>query len=196
MTWYPKEFVNVPMTDMRMRADPSSGYPGRTYKFYQGNKVFEFGHGLSYTSYSYEFSKVSHKELHLNALGTVIQTADKFDSNKQRRYVVVSDSESEPCKAMKLTASVRVSNKGEMKGTHPVLLFVRQENPSNGSPMKKLVAFESVELGAGETTQVEFEMRPCEHLTTANEDGVMAIEEGNHLLRVGDSQFPINILLD
>ncbi|KAJ8430417.1 hypothetical protein Cgig2_025844 [Carnegiea gigantea] len=196
MTWYPKEFVNVPMTDMRMRADPSSGYPGRTYKFYQGNKVFEFGHGLSYTSYSYEFIKVSHKELHLNVLGTVIQTADKFDSNKQRRYVVVSDSESEPCKAMKLTASVRASNKGEMKGTHPVLLFVRQENPSNGSPMKKLVGFESVELGAGETTQVEFEMRPCEHLTTANEDGVMAIKEGNHLLMVGDSQFPLNILLD
>jgi len=194
MTWYPKEFVKVPMTDMRMR--PSSGYPGRTYKFYQGTKVFEFGHGLSYTSYSYEFSKVSHKELHLNALGNVVQMADRSDSSTQRRYVVVSDTESEPCTAMKLTASVRVSNDGEMKGTHPVLLFVKQENPSNGSPMKKLVGFESVELGSRETTQVEFEMRPCEHLTTANEDGVMAIEEGSHLLMVGDKQFPITILLD
>ncbi|KAL0368808.1 UNVERIFIED_CONTAM: putative beta-D-xylosidase 7 [Sesamum calycinum] len=29
----------VPMTDMRMRADPSTGYPGRTYRFYGGTKT-------------------------------------------------------------------------------------------------------------------------------------------------------------
>ncbi|KAF2291522.1 hypothetical protein GH714_025105 [Hevea brasiliensis] len=44
MTWYPQEFVKVPMTDMRMRPDYSSGYPGRTYRFYKGQNVFEFVH--------------------------------------------------------------------------------------------------------------------------------------------------------
>ncbi|GJT99494.1 retrotransposon protein, putative, ty1-copia subclass [Tanacetum coccineum] len=34
MTSYPKEFANVEMMDMRMRPCPSSGYPGRTYRFY------------------------------------------------------------------------------------------------------------------------------------------------------------------
>jgi hypothetical protein len=34
ITWYPKDYIKVPMTDMRMRADPSTGYPGRTYRFY------------------------------------------------------------------------------------------------------------------------------------------------------------------
>nr|GEX78139.1 probable beta-D-xylosidase 7 [Tanacetum cinerariifolium] len=55
MTWYPKEFANVEMTDMRMRPDPSSGYPGRTYRFYSGKTVFDFGYGLSYSNYSYKF---------------------------------------------------------------------------------------------------------------------------------------------
>ncbi|KAJ7965685.1 Glycoside hydrolase [Quillaja saponaria] len=39
VTWYPADFIKVPMTDMRMRPDPSSGYPGRTSRFYTGKKV-------------------------------------------------------------------------------------------------------------------------------------------------------------
>ncbi|KAJ1438269.1 Immunoglobulin-like fold [Sesbania bispinosa] len=41
MTWYPKDFIKVPMTDMRMRADPTSGYPGRTYRFYTVSELGE-----------------------------------------------------------------------------------------------------------------------------------------------------------
>ena len=54
------------MTDMRMRADPASGYPGRTYRFYTGPKVYEFGYGLSYTKYSYKLLSLSHSTLHIN----------------------------------------------------------------------------------------------------------------------------------
>ncbi|XP_042045622.1 probable beta-D-xylosidase 6 isoform X3 [Salvia splendens] len=43
MTWYPESFTRVPMNDMNMRADPSRGYPGRTYRFYTGDRVFGFG---------------------------------------------------------------------------------------------------------------------------------------------------------
>ncbi len=32
---------------------PSSTSPGRTYKFYTGQPIFEFGYGLSYTNFSY-----------------------------------------------------------------------------------------------------------------------------------------------
>ncbi|TVU02887.1 hypothetical protein EJB05_51595, partial [Eragrostis curvula] len=40
VTWYPEEFTKFPMTDMRMRADPASGYPGRSYRFYNGKTVY------------------------------------------------------------------------------------------------------------------------------------------------------------
>lgn len=33
--------------------------PGRTYKYYQGEPLFEFGHGLSYSSFSYECQAIN-----------------------------------------------------------------------------------------------------------------------------------------
>ncbi|RVW22014.1 Beta-xylosidase/alpha-L-arabinofuranosidase 2 [Vitis vinifera] len=37
MTWYPQSYIDkVPMTNMNMRPDPASGYPGRTYRFTLG----------------------------------------------------------------------------------------------------------------------------------------------------------------
>lgn len=189
MTWYPKQFVKVPMTDMRMRADPSSGYPGRTYRFYRGRKVFEFGHGLSYTTYSYKFISVPQKNLKLNSIGSA-EVVKNLDS---MRYIVVSNMDSDACRAMKLSANVGVKNEGEMEGKHPVLLYVRQENTTNGSPMKKLVAFESVNLKAGEKTELQFELSPCEHLSNAHQYGLMVVEEGTHFLVVGDQQFPITV---
>ena len=49
-TQYPAEYVNqVPMTDQAFR--PSSSSPGRTYRFYSGEAVYPFGHGLSYTTF-------------------------------------------------------------------------------------------------------------------------------------------------
>ena len=45
ITFYPASYVDeVSMFDMSMR--PSSTNPGRTYKFYTGQPVFEFGFGF------------------------------------------------------------------------------------------------------------------------------------------------------
>ncbi len=53
ITFYPGSYVNeMSMLDMRMR--PSNVSPGRTYKFYTGQPVYEFGYGLSYTTFSYQ----------------------------------------------------------------------------------------------------------------------------------------------
>ncbi|DBA00626.1 TPA: hypothetical protein N0F65_007755 [Lagenidium giganteum] len=37
--------------DMHMRPYPPTGNPGRTYRFYTGQPVFPFGHGLSFTTF-------------------------------------------------------------------------------------------------------------------------------------------------
>ena len=58
ITQYPAAYVDaIPMTDMALR--PSSSSPGRTYKWYTGTPVFEFGFGLSYTNFSYSGLSVS-----------------------------------------------------------------------------------------------------------------------------------------
>ena len=61
MTWYPQEFVKTAMKNMKMHPNHHTGYPGRTYRFYTGKKVFEFGQGLSYSRYSYNFSSTTIK---------------------------------------------------------------------------------------------------------------------------------------
>ncbi|KAK6938171.1 Glycoside hydrolase family 3 C-terminal domain [Dillenia turbinata] len=184
ITWYPKDFIRVPMTDMRMRPDPSSGYPGRTYRFYKGETVFEYGYGLSYSNYAYEFASTEHKKLYLNQ--TAVSDATKnLDSD---RFILVSELGSDACEKMKYSETIRVKNEGEMVGKHPVLLFVAIGQPKEGRPIKRLIGFESVTLKAGESTEMDFTVSPCEHLSSTNEDGMMAMEEGLHYMVVGNEK--------
>ncbi|KAJ6631270.1 Beta-xylosidase/alpha-L-arabinofuranosidase 2 [Pseudolycoriella hygida] len=54
-TFYDTNFLDqVTLQDMNMR--PVNGSPGRTYRFFTGNPVYPFGHGLSYTSFQYTFA--------------------------------------------------------------------------------------------------------------------------------------------
>ncbi|CAA2995158.1 probable beta-D-xylosidase 7 [Olea europaea subsp. europaea] len=192
VTWYPKDFTRVPMTDMRMRPEPSSGYPGRTYRFYNGKKVFEFGYGLSYSTYTYEFVSSTPNTLHLNLL---LNSRTKTESSSSLHSLSVSDMGTETCEKAKFSALVGVENSGEVAGKHPVLLFARHDRPSNQSPLKQLVGFQSVSLNSGERTEVEFEISPCEHLSTATEDGLMVIEEGYRYLMLEDKEYLINIVI-
>ncbi|XP_027093443.1 probable beta-D-xylosidase 7 [Coffea arabica] len=193
LTWYPKEFVNIPMTDMRMRPDPSSGYPGRTYRFYNGKKVFEFGYGLSYSTYSYNFVKVAQSTLYLNQLSATAQVT--ATSSNAARYLAVSEMSRDSCEKAKFSTVVGVENSGDLAGKHPVLLFVRQAKATNGNPIKQLIGFQRVSLDAGAKAEIEFTLSPCEHLSGANEDGLMVMEEGSRYLVVGDKEYPINVVI-
>ncbi|KAK7275747.1 hypothetical protein RIF29_16869 [Crotalaria pallida] len=190
ITWYPKDFIRVPMTDMRMRADPSSGYPGRTYRFYTGPKVYEFGYGLSYSKYSYEFVSVTKNNIHINQSSTHLTV----ENSETIRYKLVSELGEETCQSASVSVTLGVTNNGTMAGKHPVLLFMRQAKQRNGNPMKQLVGFQSVKLDAGEKVQLGFELSPCEHLSRANEAGLKVIEEGSYLLLAGEEEYPINII--
>jgi hypothetical protein len=58
-TFYSSEFLEqASMSDMNMRPNPETGFPGRTYRFYQGLPIFEFGFGLSYTTFDYNLVQV------------------------------------------------------------------------------------------------------------------------------------------
>ncbi|KAF2296800.1 hypothetical protein GH714_002071 [Hevea brasiliensis] len=188
MTWYPQEFTKVPMTDMRMRSQPSSGYPGRTYRFYKGKKVFEFGYGLSYSNYTYEFVSATQNNIYLRSLGDKI-----VENSNPISYKTISELGAELCEKSKFSVIVRVKNQGKMSGKHPVLLFVKQPKLGEGRPMKKLVGFQSVKLNAGENGEIEYKLSPCEHLSRANEEGLMVIDEGSQFLLVGDREYPINM---
>ncbi|KAF7033126.1 hypothetical protein CFC21_044251 [Triticum aestivum] len=191
VTWYPKEFTAVPMTDMRMRADPSTGYPGRTYRFYKGKTVYNFGYGLSYSNYSHRFaskgtrppstrSGIEGLKATASAAGTVSYDVEEMGA--------------EACDRLRFPAVVRVQNHGPMDGRHPVLLFLRWPNATDGRPASQLIGFQSVHLKADEAAHVEFEVSPCKHLSRAAEDGRKVIDQGSHFLKVGDDEFELSFM--
>lgn len=179
------------MTDMRMRPDQSTGYPGRTYRFYSGPKVYEFGYGLSYSNYSYKFTSVSPKTVSLTQLSNTLILKD---SNSDP-YVPVSKISNDACDKAQFRAIVKVQNNGQMQGKHPVLLFLKTLEVKNGDPIKQLIGFQSVDLRAGEKAQVEFVLNPCEHLSKATSDGLMIIEAASYNLIVGDKEYPFKVVI-
>ncbi|KAK1302368.1 putative beta-D-xylosidase 7 [Acorus calamus] len=189
VTWYPESFTKVPMTDMRMRPDPASGFPGRTYRFYNGPVVFKFGYGLSYSNYAYEFISVTRNQVYLNKSDS-LYAVEKSGSIRYNAAKMGSDA----CENLRFSAVVGVKNNGSMQGRHPVLLFLRWPDVRRGSPLKKLVGFESVHLKAGERAEVEFNLRPCEHLSRVDEDGMHMLDVGSHFLLVGDEKHELTVL--
>ncbi|RCV39507.1 hypothetical protein SETIT_8G229800v2 [Setaria italica] len=62
VTWYPEDYLRkAPMTNMAMRANPASGYPSRTYRFYTGPTILPFGHGLSYIQFTHSLAHAPEK---------------------------------------------------------------------------------------------------------------------------------------
>ncbi|XP_021725252.1 probable beta-D-xylosidase 7 [Chenopodium quinoa] len=191
VTWYPQDFVQVPMTDMRMRPDKSSGYPGRTYRFYQGKKVYEFGYGLSYSNYSYKFTTVTRDRINLNQEP---HTNQFLKSSNITWPILVSQLGVQFCETLKFSAFVRVKNTGKMAGRHPVLLFVRTSEQNDDSPIKQLTGFERVNLNGGQESEIEFSVSPCKHLSKANKDGQMAMDKGVYFLVVGEATYKITTI--
>ncbi|CAL9110831.1 unnamed protein product [Musa textilis] len=189
VTWYPQEFTRVPMTDMRMRADPATGYPGRSYRFYTGKPIYEFGYGISYTSYSYEFEAEAATSIYLNT-----SLAPRTTANSHILSYDIASLGSDTCGNLKFSATVGVKNQGSMAGRHPVLLFSRWSSSEHGRPMKQLVDFQSVHLEAGESTKVVFPLSPCEHLSRAMDDGTRVLDKGSHYLVVGQTEHEIRVI--
>lgn len=166
ITFYPTSYVNaVSMTDMQMRPSPSN--PGRTYKFYTGQAVFEFGYGLSYTTFSYLWSNYS------------------IDSSVEIKSLMSQKSDEN--KILLQLYRVNVTNTGDVAGSDAVLAFIIPPQTSfhdPSPPKKKLFGFERVYLDVGQTTQVYFPLNIQSILTVAY-DGSKWIEPGSYQIIIG-----------
>ncbi|CAF1786973.1 unnamed protein product [Brassica oleracea] len=180
MTWYPQSYVeNLPMSNMNMRADNSTGYPGRTYRFYTGETVYAFGDGISYIHFNHRLIKPP-------------------------RLVSLSLAKSHPCRTSKcqsvdaigpycgkaIEVQLRVRNAGEREGTDTVFLFTTPP-AVHRSPVKHLLAFEKVRLGKEEKAVVRFNVDVCKDLSVVDETGKRKIALGVHVLHVGSLKYSL-----
>jgi beta-D-xylosidase 4 len=165
VTIYPASYVDaVSMFDMQMRPSPTN--PGRTYKFYTGQAVYEFGYGLSYTTFNYTWN--NNTSISTYSIQSLIKNHDK----KER--IVIS------------LIRVNVTNTGEMDGDDVVLVYVTLPSIDNDEivPFKQLFGFERVHLAINQTKEIFFPFTVGAALTVAR-DGSKWLHPGLYYITIG-----------
>ncbi|KAI4301487.1 hypothetical protein L6164_034763 [Bauhinia variegata] len=188
VTWYPQEYLtNLAMTNMAMRASRSTGYPGRTYRFYQGPVVYPFGHGLSYTHFVHTLASAP----------TVVSVPldghrkGNSSSNISNKAIRVTHAR---CGKLSISLHVDVKNVGSMDGTHTLLVF--SAPPAGGghwAPQKQLGAFEKVHVPAKSQQRVQVNIHVCKFLSVVDKSGIRRIPMGQHSIHIGDVKHSVSL---
>jgi beta-D-xylosidase 4 len=168
VTIYPSAYVDqVSMFDMQMRPSPTN--PGRTYKFYTGKAVYEFGYGLSYTTFNYTWNNDTFISSY--SIQSLMKNNDKDD-----RLVIA-------------LVRVNVTNTGDMDGDDVVLAYVTLPNSVEGEivPFKELFGFERVHLAINETKEVFFSFTVEAALTVA-QDASRWLHPGMYHITIGQQR--------
>lgn len=189
-TWYPQEYANqVPMTDMNMRANATANFPGRTYRFYNGKPIYEFGHGLSYSTFS-KFIISAPSTIVIKPSSTNHQNSSLFpNSSALQPNGQAIDVSSINCLNLRFEIGVAVKNNGPVDGTPVVLVFWKPGSSKAvaGMPSLELVGFERVEVRRGKTETVKMELDVCKRLSVVDGEGKRKVVIGQHTLLVGSS---------
>lgn len=176
MTWYPQSYVEkVPMTNMNMRPDPATGYPGRTYRFYTGETVYSFGDGLSYSLFK-------HKHVQAPQSVTVPLEEEHVCRTTACKSIDVAD---HICNNLAFNIHLRVKNTGKLRGSHTVFLFSSPPSVHNAA-QKHLLSFEKIHLEPQSEGTVKFDVDVCRHMSMVDELGNHKIAMGEHVLHIGD----------
>ena len=126
---------------------------GRTYKYFEGEPLYPFGFGLSYTTFKYDDLKIPGK-------------------------VKVGNS---------VVVKVKVTNTGNMAVEEVVQLYLTDEMASTPRPKVQLEGFQRINLLAGESKTVEFELKP-EQFSIINNEDKRVIENGWFTISIGGGQ--------
>ena len=124
------------------------------------NPQYNFGFGLSYTSF--EYSNIN------------LEKSDYLLSEKD------------------IIISVDIKNTGEIAGKEVVQLYARDHFASISPPLRKLVRYNKVTLGAGETITVSFNVS-FEELGFYNYDNIWVNEPGKHSFYIDNLEATFNL---
>jgi hypothetical protein len=166
-TVYHASFVNeVSMFDMGMRPGPSQwppgSNPGRSYQFYTGTPVYQFGWGLSYTTFSVSVDGPS--AVSLDAAAEYLKGRAHGALYAPLTSATVGE------------YRVNVTNTGVVDSDYVALGFLIPPGAGvDGMPLQTLFGFERVFIPAGQTVSVWLGVG-ARDLTrvTEDKDGVLA----------------------
>ncbi|XP_009762535.1 beta-xylosidase/alpha-L-arabinofuranosidase 2-like [Nicotiana sylvestris] len=184
MTWYPQSYADkVDMTNMNMRADPKTGFPGRSYRFYNGPTVFNFGDGLSYSNYKHHL---------VQAPKYVSIPLEEGHACRSTRCKSIDAVNEQSCSNLGYDIHLRVKNVGKMSGSHTVFLFTSPPSVHN-APQKHLLEFQKIHLTPQSEGIVKFKLDVCKHLSVVDEVGNKKVALGLHVLHIGDLKHSLTV---
>lgn len=138
---------------------------GRTYMYFKGQVLYPFGHGLSYTTFTYSNLRLS---------------ATTFEGHERLIPHV-------------LKVQADVTNTGDRDGDEVVQVYIHQLVSQFPQPVKQLKAFSRVHIAKGKTQTVEFEMPLREWALWDGSRNELRVFPGGYDVLVGASAMDIRL---
>ena len=169
----------APLTPLPRALTPPPPFPspqGRTYKYYAGPVLYPFGFGLSYTTFSLSGDCPGSG----SAPAHVWRLAAGTPRAALRAGAVAGGNTS---------CTITVKNTGSVAGDEVVQVFLAPNAASmaraHADPMalKRLVAFQRVTLGAGQSAELPFSFDPAA-LAEVDQAGARVLWPGEYSLQV------------
>ena len=171
VTQYPADYISqIPMTDMTLRPNSTTGSPGRTYQWYNTKPVFEYGYGLHYTTFA-----------------ASIQGGNSTGSNSGSYSIsdLMSDcNEKYMDKCAFGPISVDIQNSGSTTSDYVALGFLTGSHGPEPFPIKRLVSYTRVHnITAGSTSTAKLGMT-LGSLARVDERGNTVLYPGDYALMI------------
>ncbi|KAJ8623523.1 hypothetical protein MRB53_032052 [Persea americana] len=197
MTWYQADYAHkLPMTSMQMRPVEELGYPGRTYKFFNGTTVYPFGYGLSYTQFNLTLVK---KHRYILCQLNPLQHCQKMKikpGHFEPPCAAVQVDDLSSCNLEDIEFAIELKNMGERDGSYTVIVYAAPPDYA-GLPSKQVVAFRRVFAQAGESMTIEFKLDPIKSLNVVTDRAYVVLPSGEHNIMIGDGdgavKFPVDV---
>ncbi|KAA8514956.1 hypothetical protein F0562_018257 [Nyssa sinensis] len=196
LTWYEADYVDMlPMTSLALRPIDTLGYPGRTYKFFNGSTVYPFGYGLSYTQFNYTL---------ISSRRSIQIKLNNLQHCREMNYTEATYKP--PCPAVLIDDlkcdndfgfefEVEVHNVGKRDGSEVVMVYWTPPEGIIEAPLKQLIGFERVFVPAGGLEKVKFQFDVCKSLGIIDYTAYNLLASGGHTIMVGDGgiSFPLQV---
>ena len=166
-TIYPAAFADTrPISDMNLRSEE-----GITYRYYTGTPLWEFGFGLSYTTFKFE------------PINTTVSVSSRDMITNYQKYFESRGVTDSPAQY-----KVKVTNTGMTSSDCVVLGFITTSSTTQtghiNSPLKELFDYDRIFLQSGESKIVILSVPP-QVLSIINEQGDEQILPGSYNITFG-----------
>ncbi len=92
-----------------------------------------------------------------------------------------------------MSVSVSVENTGSMDGEEVVQIYLRDMEPEGATPLKKLVGFQRIFIGAGKSVRVAFQIKAEDFSHYDEEEAALVVNPGDFEIQAGASSMDIRL---